>query len=289
VAVSEDYETHSPDWPLIRHELDAVGVIPSLQRWSDARVPWDTFDLILAHGAWDNIHHPDEFVAWADRVGDVTRIVNAPAILRWNINKRYLAVLSDAGVPTVPTTWIDPPASAAAPSEFPLPSAEFVVKPSISGGGFETARYAEDEILVARAHIGRLLSAGRSAMIQPYQATVDTLGETSLIFLGGQFSHAIAKAPLLRPGAGPQANLAIHEQITATTASDVQQVTAEAALAAAESLLGTTTYARIDLLTGPDGSPAVLELELLDPALFLDTQPRSAVARFARILRQLMP
>jgi glutathione synthase/RimK-type ligase-like ATP-grasp enzyme len=287
VAVSEDYEAFSPDWSLLQNALDAVGIIPSLHPWSDEGVPWDTFDLILAHGAWDNIHRPEDFVAWVDRVGGVTRIVNAPAILRWNIDKHYLAVLSDAGVPTVPTTWIEPRALTG-PSELPLPAGEFVVKPSISGGGFETARYAEDEIPVARAHIGRLLAAGRTAMIQPYQAAVDTLGETSLIFLGGRFSHAIAKSPLLRPGAGAQPNLAIHEQITATTATGAQRATAAAALAAAESLLEPTTYARIDLVTRPDGTPAVLELELLDPALFFDTQP-TAAARFARVLRELIP
>jgi hypothetical protein len=109
-----------------------------------------------------------------------------------------------------------------------------------------------------------------------------------LIFLGGQFSHAIAKSPLLQPGAGAQQNLAIHEQITATTPTDAQRATAQAALATAEELLEPTTYARIDLVTRPDGTPAVLELELLDGALFFDTAPNAA-ARFAQVLRQLIP
>jgi O-ureido-D-serine cyclo-ligase len=292
--VSEEYEAFSPDWSLLRNELEAVRITPSLRRWTEAGVPWGTFDLIVANGAWDNIHRPDHFLDWVDRVAAVTHIVNAPALLRWNIDKHYLAVLSDAGVPTVPTTWIEPPPSAgpgadrAQPSELPLPDGEFVVKPSISGGGFETARYAADEISVARAHIDRLLAAGRTAMVQPYQAAVDTLGETSLIFLGGQFSHAIAKSPLLQPGAGAQMNLAIHEKITAATPTKAQRTTAQAALATAEHLLEPTTYARIDLVTRPDGTSAVLELELLDPALFFDTEP-AAAARFARVLRELIP
>jgi glutathione synthase/RimK-type ligase-like ATP-grasp enzyme len=285
--VSQDYEAFSPDWSLLRPELEAVGIAPSLQPWSEGGVPWDAFDLILAHGAWDNIHHPDDFLAWVDRVAEVTRIVNAPAILRWNIDKHYLAVLSDAGVPTVPTTWIEPPALRGT-NDLPLPHGEFVVKPAISGGGFETARYAEHEFSVARAHIGRLLAAGRTAMVQPYQAAVDTLGETSVIFLGGQFSHAIAKSPLLRPGAGAQQNLALHEQITAARPTDAQRAVAADALATAEQLLEPTTYARVDLVTRADGTSAVLELELLDPALFFDTQPTTA-ARFARVLRQRMP
>jgi glutathione synthase/RimK-type ligase-like ATP-grasp enzyme len=294
IAVAEEYEEYSLDWPLLRAALDAVGITPSLQRWTEAEVSWDAFDLILANGAWDNIHRPDDFLAWADRVGPVTRIVNSPAVLRWNIDKRYLAQLADAGIPTVPTIWIGGGGGAGSEggsdggSDLQLPDGEFVVKPSVSGGGFETARYGPDEIAVARSHIERLLATGRTAMVQPYQAAVDTQGETSLIFFGGEFSHAIAKSPLLHPGVGAQLNLAINEQIAAATPTDAQRATGRAALGAAERLLGPTTYARIDLVPRSDGTPAVLELELLDPAPFLDIEPPAA-ARFARVLRQLIP
>lgn len=286
VAIGEDYEEFSPDWPFLRRELDEVGIDAFLQFWRDAEVPWDEFDLILANGAWDNIHHPADFLTWVDRVAGLTRIVNAPAVLRWNIDKRYLEILSEAGVPTVATTWIAPPSAGL--DAVRLPAGEFVVKPSISGGGFETALYQSDELDAARLHIDRLLAAGRTAMVQPYQAVVDTQGEAGLIFLGGQFSHAIGKSPLLRLGAGAQQSLALDAEIGAITASESQRAIAHAALAAAEQLLGPTTYARVDLVPQPDGTPAVLELELLDPALYFDTQP-AAAARFAQVLRQLIP
>jgi hypothetical protein len=284
VAVGEDYESFSTDWPYLRRELEAVGIVASLERWTDAAVRWDTFDLILANGAWDNIHHPDEFPDWADRVAGVTRLVNSASMLRWNIDKHYLAVLAEAGIPTLPTTWIEPPGDWVGT---PLPDGEFVVKPAVSGGGFETARYAPDELDAARLHIDRLLAAGRTAMVQPYQSAVDALGEVGLIFLAGQYSHAIAKSPLLVPGAGAKLNLAIDEEISATTPSHQQQDVATAALTVAEQLLGATTYARIDLVPQLDGTPALLELELLDPALFLDFDP-AAAARFAQVLKERM-
>ena len=231
----------------------------------------------MANGAWDNIHRPDEFLDWVRRVAEVALVVNSPAVLGWNLDKRYLAALSEAGVATVPTTWL-------APGQFPvehelaLPPGEFVVKPAVSGGGFETARYGggggdggggggevDRHGQNARAHIRRLLNAGRTVMIQPYQAAVDTHGEAGLIFLGGRYSHAIGKGPLLRPGAGPQTHLHHHEQI-----------------------VGPTTYARVDLVNLADGAPAVLELELLDPALFFETRP-AAATRFAQVLRALIP
>jgi glutathione synthase/RimK-type ligase-like ATP-grasp enzyme len=282
VAASAAYPNLLADWPLVRHALRVEGVDASTEVWTDPDVRWSTFDLVVANGAWDNIHRPDEFLRWAAGVAGVTRLVNPPHILRWSLDKRYLAALAAAGVPTVPTTWLEPG------TEIALPHGEFVVKPTISGGGFETARYGAAESAAARAHVGRLLEAGRTVMVQPYQAAVDTQGETGLIFLGGQFSHAIAKSPLLRPGAGPQSHLWQNEEIGAREPTGAQRAAARAALAAAEDLVGPTTYARVDLVPQGDGTPAVLELELLDPALFFETRPEAATT-FARVLRRLIP
>ena len=294
VAASADCPHLREDWPLLRRALAEVGIAASTRIWTDPDVRWHQFDLVVANGAWDNIHRPDEFLDWVRRVAEVALVVNSPAVLGWNLDKRYLAALSEAGVATVPTTWL-------APGQFPvehelaLPPGEFVVKPAVSGGGFETARYGgggggevDRHGQNARAHIRRLLNAGRTVMIQPYQAAVDTHGEAGLIFLGGRYSHAIGKGPLLRPGAGPQTHLYHHEQIGALTPSENQLKAAQLALAAAEQLVGPTTYARVDLVNLADGAPAVLELELLDPALFFETRP-AAATRFAQVLRALIP
>jgi hypothetical protein len=280
---------------LLRAALAELGVTASTRIWTDPEVRWDEFDLVLANGAWDNIHRPDEFVDWVERVGECTRLANSPAVLRWNLDKRYLAALADAGVATVPTAWLTPgPDHEPDLHELPelsLPRGEFVVKPTVSGGGFETARYRTGvgpSAGQARAHIRRLLNAGRAVMVQPYQSSVDTEGESGLIFLGGLFSHAIGKGPLLEVDGGPQSHLYQHEQIGAVTPTEAQLEAAHLALETAEHLLGPTTYARVDLVTLPDGRPAVLELELLDPALFFETAP-AAAARFAQVLRHLMP
>jgi hypothetical protein len=295
--VSAAFPDLRPDWPLLRAALADLGVEATTQTWTDPDVPWVEFDLVLASGAWDNIHRPDDFLAWAETVSATTQLVNSPAVLRWNLDKRYLAVLADHGVATVPTTWVAPgPDPESDPTaELVLPAGEFVVKPTISGGGFETARYrpdaaeaeseAESESEVARAHIRRLLLAGRTVMIQPYQAAVDAQGETGLIFLGGRYSHAISKGALLRVGAAPQDHLWADEQISAASPTGPQRKTAGAALAAAEQLFGPTTYARVDLLNRADGTPVVLELELLDPALFFETHPAGAI-RFAAVLAE---
>ena len=296
MAASADSPDLREDWPLLRQALAEVGIEASTQIWTDPEVRWHDFDLVLANGAWDNIHRPDEFLAWTSAVAEVAPMANSPAVLRWNLDKRYLAALSEAGVATVPTTWLTPDqclgeGELELPLHLPLPPGEFVVKPTVSGGGFETARYAggdERAANDARVHVRRLLGAGRTVMIQPYQAAVDTHGEAGLIFLGGRYSHAIGKGPLLRPGARPQTHLYQDEKIGALTPSEAQLETAHLALATAERLVEPTTYARVDLVDLVDGTPGVLELELLDPALFFETDP-AAATRFARVLRALMP
>jgi hypothetical protein len=274
------------DWPLLRAALAHRGVDATPAVWSDPDVDWSAYDLVLANGAWDNIHHVDAFLSWAEHVSDTlgVPVVNSPAMLRWNIDKRYLRDLEAAGVPVVPTVWVEPSETASpARADLELPDGEVVVKPSVSGGGFQTARYRPEEHQRARRHAADLVATGRTAMVQPYLRTIDDVGEVGLIFLGGAFSHAMHKDPMIPPGAGPTASLIEYQVVTPASASVAQIALGHAAVAAAERLHGPTAYARVDTVVDEDGQPMVLELEMLDPVLFFDTDP-SGAQRFADVL-----
>ena len=270
------------DWPLVRAALAEAGLDAETVVWSDPSTEWASFDLVVANGVWDYIHHVDAFVTWTAHVGDelAVPLVNAAANLRWNLDKHYLEDLETAGVAVVPTTFAEPGADAA---DLPLPAAEVVVKPAVSGGGFSTARYEAHEHRAARAHVAALTSSGRSAMVQPYQGAVDREGETGLVFLGGAFSHAVHKEPMIRRGAGPRHNLVAHQVVTATVPTAAQLELGRRALAVAEAFGGPPAYARVDMVGAEDGVPLLLELELLDPVLFFSTHPQGAAA-FARVL-----
>ena len=120
-------------------------------------------------------------------------------------------------------------------------------------------------------------------MVQPYEPRVDSEGETALIYIGGRFSHAVHKDPMIRRGVGPLGNLIANQVVTGATATAAQLDAAGQALAVAEQLLGPTTYARVDLVETLTRGPALLELELLDPVLFLAEHPQGAA-----ILAQLL-
>jgi len=284
LAASPEFPDLFEEGPLLMAALGEAGIDARTAVWSDPSVDWSVFDLVVANGAWDNIHRAEAFLAWVDAVAaGGTPMVNSPATLHWNLDKRYLRDLERAGVPTVPTWWVEPD-DAFDPSALALPPGEVVVKPSVSGGGYRTARYEPHEHAAARAHVAELVGSGRVAMIQPYQPAVDAAGEAGLVFLGGTFSHAIHKDPMIRRGVGATDSLIANQVVTVATATAAQLATGRRALAAAEHLLGPTAYARVDIVERADGEAAVLELELLDPVLFFVHAP-AAAATFARVLR----
>jgi glutathione synthase/RimK-type ligase-like ATP-grasp enzyme len=235
----------------------------------------------VAMYVWGYVLRRDAFVDWTRAVSERTRLVNAEPVLAWNSDKGYLADLAAAGVPTVPTTWV-PPGAAWDP-----PARDYVVKPTVASGGIDAARYVRTAAEEAGRHVERLHRQGQTVMVQPYVPAVDARGETALVFLGGGHSHTVAKRGLLEPDVGTIFGLWERQVISPATARDDQLAVAEATLRVVHERFGRTAYARVDLVDGDDGTPMVLELELIEPSLFLDRAPRAA-QRFAAALRRLV-
>ena len=210
-------------------------------------------------------------------------LLNPLPILEWNSDKRYLTDLRAAGVPTVETSFLSPG------SPFTLPSdGEFVVKPSVSAGSRHTARFGPGDGARARALIEQIWSSGRTVMVQPYLAAVDTVGEQGLVSFDGVHSHAFNKGPLLRRGEQPTPDLFAAEEIRPERATLEAIEIASAAVRLTRSATGhLPLYARIDVVPGPDGSPLVLELELIEPSMFHQADPDSADRFAAAILSRL--
>jgi glutathione synthase/RimK-type ligase-like ATP-grasp enzyme len=248
-------------------------------RWDDPDVDWAAYELVLVRSPWDYAERAAEFLAWTDRVGD--RLRNPPAVIRWNTDKRYLGELRDAGLPVVPTAFVPP--DAPLPPE--LAAGEIVVKPTVSAGSRDTARFHAGERDGAQALADAIHRSGRTVMVQPYIPSVDERGETALLYFGGRFSHAIHKGPLLQRGAGPTEELFAAETIVPRAPTADERRVADAVVAfVAQRFGGDLTYARIDLVEGPDGAPLVLELELTEPSLFFAHAAGSA-ERFAAAVR----
>jgi glutathione synthase/RimK-type ligase-like ATP-grasp enzyme len=252
-----------PDERLLIPALEACGLAAEARVWDDPSVRWDAFPMVIIRSTWDYADRRDAFLQWC---AGVPAVLNSLPVITWNTDKTYLRVLASAGVPTVPTMWIEPGSRF---GDVRLPGGHLVVKPSISSGAQNTSRYGPNDHTAARRHVERLLADGRAVMVQPYLRAVDADGEIGLIYIDGVFSHAVRKGALLRtPGVATDQLWAL-EDITPSAADADERGVAEATLDALPWPRDALLYARVDLVRGGDGAPLVLELELAEPSLFL--------------------
>jgi len=270
-------EGHDYDRPLLP-ALARAGADVTVEVWDDPGVSWRDYDRVVVRWPWDYTHKRDAFVEWAESVGD--RLHNRPEVLRWNSEKSYLADLAAAGLPVVDTALVLP--------GDPVPElhGEVVVKPAVSAGARDTGRFSPGVHHQATALIERLTGAGRTAMVQPYLPAVEAHGETAIVMFAGRESHVLRKGAVLSPD--EEAPLADHELGAAEVMWDPELVRpgeasdAERELAArvvgyvAQRFGETPLYARVDMLTDGTGAPVLLELEAVEPALYLATTPGAA-------------
>jgi len=269
----------APENGLVVAELAALGVGAEVHPW-DEPLDWAAFGLAVVRTTWDYWDRHQEFIAWAQRVGKLTTLRNPAELLVWNSHKGYLVGLEASAVPVVPTRLVRRGASGAeqARALTAFGDGEVVVKPAVSAGarGALRTRAADG---ASAGHLAGLTERG-DALVQPFAESILSRGESSLVFFGGTFSHAVRKVPAL-------GEYRIHEHhggsVCPHTPSPAELAVAVAALAAAPTA---TSHARVDLVELPDG-PAVMELELVEPELFLAHVP-SAAARYAGHLATLL-
>jgi len=258
------------DLPVLVQALRDAGAEAVAVPWDDPDTDWSGFDLVVIRSTWDYSWRADEFVAWAEKCAAVTRLANPAGVVRWNTDKRYLGDLAEAGVPVVPTRYLAPGDAPDLPDD-----REYVIKPTSGAGARYAARYTPDGHDTAVRHLARMHEEGLTAMVQPYLAGIDVSGERALQFFGGRFLHASRKGAVLAPGTAYDAAKVAHPDLVPWTPTSAELAVAERALAAvpdAPELL----YARVDLVDGADGEPWLMELELVEPNLFLDLHPGSA-------------
>ncbi|MEQ8309291.1 MAG: hypothetical protein RIA72_01180 [Sphingopyxis sp.] len=249
--------------------LTAAGLSVDQRVWTD---PGDLagHDLILPLFAWGYQRNVSAWYALLDRLeAEALPVVNRVPVLRWNSDKAYLADLADKGVAVVPTIDVAAlDAAALADARRAFGTDELVIKPAISGGADGTHRIAPGGSIPADA-------LGRRRLVQPLMPGVLATGEFSLFFFGGRYSHAIVKHPA-------SGDFRVQEQFggreTAWEANDAARALAAMALAAAPA---PPVYARVDMVGDGAGRLHVMELELIEPSLFLHHAPDKGAA-FAR-------
>ncbi|KIC58213.1 transporter [Brevundimonas nasdae] len=272
-------KTYVGRWPEVlerlKATLESTGATVMATPWTDHvedASGLQAYDLILPVIAWG--YHRDHG-RWLKACATWSQaglpVANPAEVLRWNSDKAYLARLADKGVPIPQTRWTDRVTQDQVDAAFAETGAPvLIVKPTVSAGAFRTLRLTPGEVL-GDAPEG-------AAMIQPYLKSIETEGETSLLFFGGRFSHAVNKRPVV-------GDFRIQVQFgglyRAVTPDAAAMALAEQVLAAIDEPL---LYARIDMARDDDGQWVLMEAELIEPDFYLDHDPANG-AGFAEAVK----
>ena len=277
IAILSPTPEYEENWSHIQADYTRLlGDSASFIDWTKAN-DFSAFDLVTPLLAWGYPRDCPRWFALLDRLeAEKIQVSNPVSILRWNSDKAYLAELDAAGIPSVPTIWsalLDRVALEEARKTFNVET--LIVKPPISGGADGTFRLERDDAVPDSV-------AGQRMMIQPYLPNIAEEGEYSLFYFAGVLSHSILK----RPAKG---DFRVQEQYggqeEAVTAPEGALTLAQRAFTATAEITKTQTlaYARVDILRDGDGVFRLMELELIEPSLFLRFAPDSGAA-FAKAL-----
>ncbi len=280
----ESLEGFVADDELLIPPLAARGWQAEFVPWDAQATCWDDFDLVVIRSTWDYYRRWEEYLEVLSRIeASKAELHNPLDIVRWNIDKRYLADLEARGTTIVPTLWqptFDPDALAALHARFDTD--QLVVKPNVSAGAdgtfWLTPSTGRDTLSAIAAELET-----RPVMLQPMIASVIDVGEYSLFYLGGDYSHAILKTPKPR-------DFRVQEEYGSSIVSITPDADLLAAAGGAMAAIGRPLlYARVDLVRLANGTPAVMELELIEPSLYL-RYDAGAAERFAKAVdRQHSP
>ena len=272
LVTSNDPRYVDPEVGEIAHALVGGDLAAEVVAWDD-ELDWAAYRLVVVRSPWDYFDRVVEFCDWATRVDRVTRLVNPADVLRWNSHKGYLVELGARGVPTIPTRLV-PAASVDVVQQLDeCPWDEVVVKPAVDGGARQTRRGLRADPLVGE--YAQALASSGDVIVQPFAPAISA-GERSLVFLDGAFSHGVRKIP----AEGDYRTQYFYGGSEVAHEPDSAEV--QVALAAIAAAPGRLTYARVDLVDW-EGVPSLIELEAIDPDLFL----RGDAGRMDRLVRAI--
>jgi glutathione synthase/RimK-type ligase-like ATP-grasp enzyme len=267
IATCADYPELKGDDERLREALRERGGEAELVVWDEDGCDWDAFNLCLVRSTWDYHDKHQQFLTWTRRVAAAVALHNPVELITWNSEKTYLRELAEGGVPTVPTVWIE------RGSQIEIDEilcregwAEVVIKPVVDLGAKNLYRVG-----AGKAHDALTAVLSRQdAMVQPFFPSLESEGELSLIYIDGSYSHAVRKHPA-------EGDFRVQSiwggTVKPATAEPAHLQIAERALAHLDE---PPLYARVDLVNDLEGNSALIELELIEPNLYLSTHRGAA-------------
>ena len=279
VTYAKEPRLTEDDRPLIE-DFRALGADAAPVRWDDADTDWTRFDALVLRSCWDYHLRPAEFAAWLARVeGARVPLFNSAGVVRWNMHKGYLRDLADGGARIPETVWLE----AGAPDSLVRLLGErgwsdAIVKPAISASATDTWRTSARAAAADEPRF-RELTARSAVLVQRFMDEITTLGEWSLMFVDGAFSHSVLK----RPGVG---DFRVQEELGGTSVSTpAPAATIASAQAVTAEIPGEWLFARIDGVQRDDAF-VLMEAECIEPLLFFGHRPEARRTLAAAVMQR---
>lgn len=268
IATTRPLPEADADEDLLLEALAARGIQARMAAWRDPLEAWDAPIPTLIRSPWDYIHHLPGFLQWVQRAQRAAPLWNPAQVILENVHKRYLVELAAQGLPVVPTWCIERHASVDLEQGWRARAwSQIVIKPAVGAGSYSTQRYEWEERAQAVQHLAELLPHV-DVLVQPYLRSVEGHGERALVVIEGELQHAVRKSPRF---------VGMEESVSEAVA--IHSDERELALRVLQRY-PPLAYARVDLARDENGNPQIMELELIEPSLFLRQNPR-ALARLA--------
>lgn len=276
LATAESLPIAAMDSSLLTACIAETGFHVDEPVWSDTSVDWGQYEAVVIGSTWDYHTRLDEFLAWVNRVNNMTRVYNLPKFIEWNSRKTYLNEMATAGMNVIPTLKIRPDSHYTLDRLMRLlPAERLLIKPLVGAGahGIRVFDPGDQDAFAAAKEEGEFL-------VQPYLSTIETEGEISMIMIDGQYSHSVLKRP-------KQGDFRVQEEwggsVDLWQASEAEIEIASIAMAI---LPERPLYARVDLVWLND-KPAIMEMELIEPDLYLRHATGSAEALASTLAQRI--
>jgi hypothetical protein len=280
------------EWPrlsdsdrCLQSALAARGIEAGPLAWNDPTVDWSRPLVSVIRSTWDFYSQHAAFLEWTQCVSRMHTLWNPCPLVQWSSHKGYLRDLEEQGMPIVPTLWLSRGASANLEQLMQERNwSEVVIKPAVSGYAYGTILVKEEEVATdGQLYLDHMLSI-HDMLIQPFFPTVLSSGERSLIFIDGEVTHAVLRPPVR---AVSRDRSSCRDAVDLPTEKLIVPREEELQLAhrIIDKLSSRVLFARIDLVDDVDGQLRLMEVELIDPRLWLEWVPK-AVERFANAITE---
>ncbi len=266
---------------MLSSALSEFNVKVKLCIWDDNSIEWSNYDAAIIRSTWDYTQNFEKYIEFIDNASNQTKLINNQEVLLWNLDKHYMKELSTK-ISTIPTTYIEKDNKSKLP-EYP----EYVIKPTISNSGKNSGRFQRKKDDIKASLLLENILRTSTAMIQPYIPSIDSQGEKSLVFIGGDFSHSIIKGAVLLPEGERSPIASTDANITPAKANDSEIDFAYEVLSATPFDKSDLTYARVDIAKSDNEELMLMELELIEPNLFMSLYPDATGKLAEAIISQI--